>query len=262
MRPARATTERGSGEVPLLNVRGLSKVLKVNGSPFPILEDISFNVNDNEFVCIVGPSGSGKSTLLRMVAGLEKPTSGKVSFTGRTGGQGVVVSMVFQSFALFPWLTVIENVCVGLEAKNVPKDKRLKSAEKYIDIVGLNGFEDAYPKELSGGMKQRVGIARSLAVGPDLLCMDEPFSALDVLTAQGLRDELLTLWHHDEFPPSAVLMVTHNLEEAVYMADRVLIISQRPGRMVSDMAIELPRPRDRKTPEFLDWVDQVFSKIV
>ncbi len=248
--------------MPLLRASNLSKVLRVNGNPFPILEGITFDVNDNEFVCIVGPSGSGKSTLLRMVAGLEKPTGGKISFTAKNGSSDVVVSMVFQSFALFPWLTVMENVCVGLEAKNVPKEARVKTASRYIDIVGLNGFEDAYPKELSGGMKQRVGIARSLAVGPDLLCMDEPFSALDVLTAQGLRDEVLTLWHQDELPPSAVLMVTHNLEEAVYMADRVIIISQRPGRMISDMTIELPRPRDRKSPEFLDWVDQVFSKIV
>ena len=248
--------------MPLLRASNLSKVLRVNGNPFPILEGITFDVNDNEFVCIVGPSGSGKSTLLRMVAGLEKPTGGKISFTAKNGSSDVVVSMVFQSFALFPWLTVMENVCVGLEAKNVPKEARVKTASRYIDIVGLNGFEDAYPKELSGGMKQRVGIARSLAVGPDLLFMDEPFSALDVLTAQGLRDEVLTLWHQDELPPSAVLMVTHNLEEAVYMADRVIIISQRPGRMISDMTIELPRPRDRKSPEFLDWVDQVFSKIV
>ncbi len=248
--------------MPLLRASNLSKVLSVNGNPFPILEGITFDVNDNEFVCIVGPSGSGKSTLLRMVAGLEKPTGGKISFTAKNGSSDVVVSMVFQSFALFPWLTVMENVCVGLEAKNVPREERLKRASSYIDIVGLNGFEDAYPKELSGGMKQRVGIARSLAVGPDLLCMDEPFSALDVLTAQGLRDEVLTLWHKDELPPSAVLMVTHNLEEAVYMADRVIIISQRPGRMISDMTIELPRPRDRKSPEFMDWVDQVFSKIV
>ena len=248
--------------MPLLRASNLSKVLSVNGNPFPILEGITFDVNDNEFVCIVGPSGSGKSTLLRMVAGLEKPTGGKISFTAKNGSSDVVVSMVFQSFALFPWLTVMENVCVGLEAKNVPREEMMKRASSYIDIVGLNGFEDAYPKELSGGMKQRVGIARSLAVGPDLLCMDEPFSALDVLTAQGLRDEVLTLWHQDELPPSAVLMVTHNLEEAVYMADRVIIISQRPGRMISDMPIELPRPRDRKSPEFLDWVDQVFSKIV
>ena len=248
--------------MPLLRASNLSKVLSVNGNPFPILEGITFDVNDNEFVCIVGPSGSGKSTLLRMVAGLEKPTGGKISFTAKNGSSDVVVSMVFQSFALFPWLTVMENVCVGLEARNVPREERMKRASSYIDIVGLNGFEDAYPKELSGGMKQRVGIARSLAVGPDLLCMDEPFSSLDVLTAQGLRDEVLTLWHQDELPPSAVLMVTHNLEEAVYMADRVIIISQRPGRMISDMTIELPRPRDRKSPEFMDWVDQVFSKIV
>lgn len=246
----------------LLRIENISKSLQFDGAPFPILEDITFDVNENDFVCIVGPSGSGKSTLLRIVAGLDKPTSGKVTFEKRNASQDIVVSMVFQSFALFPWLTVTENVSVGLEAKNVPKEERTASARKYIDIVGLNGFEDAYPKELSGGMKQRVGIARSLAVKPDLLCMDEPFSALDVLTAQGLRDEVLTLWQHDEFPPSAVLMVTHNLEEAVYMADKVIIISQRPGRMVSEMTIDLPRPRDRKSPEFLDWVDQVFSKIV
>ena len=246
--------------MPLLSVESISKTLKVEDNPFPILEDITFDVNDNDFVCVVGPSGSGKSTLLRIIAGLEKPTAGRVNFGGKANG--VVVSMVFQSFALFPWLTVTENVCIGLEAKNVRKEERMESARKYIDIVGLNGFEDAYPKELSGGMKQRVGIARSLAVKPDLLCMDEPFSALDVLTAQGLRDEVLTLWQNNELPPSAVLMVTHNLEEAVYMADRVVILSPRPGRMVSDMTIDLPRPRDRKSPEFMDWVDQVFSKIV
>ncbi len=245
-----------------LEVRELSKSLLVDGNTFPILEDISFDVNDNEFVCIVGPSGSGKSTLLRMVAGLEKPSAGTVKFNGSAAERKVVVSMVFQSFALFPWLTVMENVCIGLEARNIPREESCGMARKYIDIVGLNGFEDAYPKELSGGMKQRVGIARSLAVKPDLLCMDEPFSALDVLTAQGLRDEVLTLWKDDEFPPSAVLMVTHNLEEAVYMADRVVIISQRPGRMVSNMHIDLPRPRERKSPEFLDWVDQIFSQIV
>jgi NitT/TauT family transport system ATP-binding protein len=170
--------------------------------------------------------------------------------------------MVFQSFALLPWLTVVENVAIGLEARNMPKKERTGIAKKYIDIVGLSGFEDAYPKELSGGMKQRVGIARSLAVEPDLLCMDEPFSALDVLTAQGLRDEVLTLWQNNELPPSAVLMVTHNLEEAVYMADRILVISPRPGRIISELSVDMPRPRDRKSPEFLDWVDQVFSKIV
>lgn len=245
----------------LLSVESLSKTLNVDGRPFPILEDVTFGVSESEFVCIVGPSGSGKSTLLRIIAGLDSPTSGNVHFTH--GGQDrIVVSMVFQSFALFPWLTVTENVCIGLEARNVPREERVRTAMKYIDIVGLNGFEDAYPKELSGGMKQRVGIARSLTVRPDLLCMDEPFSALDVLTAQGLRDELLTLWNSKELPPSAVLMVTHNLEEAVYMGDRVVIIGPRPGRIVSDMAIDLPRPRDRKSPEFIDWVDQVFSQIV
>jgi NitT/TauT family transport system ATP-binding protein len=244
----------------LLQVDNVSKRLVVKGNPFVILDSISFDIKERDFICIVGPSGSGKSTLLRIISGLERPTSGEVKFASE--GRSLVVSMVFQSFALLPWLTVVENVAIGLEARNMPKKERTGIAKKYIDIVGLSGFEDAYPKELSGGMKQRVGIARSLAVEPDLLCMDEPFSALDVLTAQGLRDEVLTLWQNNELPPSAVLMVTHNLEEAVYMADRILVISPRPGRIISELSVDMPRPRDRKSPEFLDWVDQVFSKIV
>jgi NitT/TauT family transport system ATP-binding protein len=244
----------------LLQVDKVSKRLVVKGNPFVILDSISFEIKERDFICIVGPSGSGKSTLLRIISGLEQPTSGEVRFAEMN--RKLVVSMVFQSFALLPWLTVVENVAIGLEARNMPKRERTDIAKKYIDIVGLSGFEDAYPKELSGGMKQRVGIARSLAVEPDLLCMDEPFSALDVLTAQGLRDEVITLWQNNELPPSAVLMVTHNLEEAVYMADRILVISPRPGKIIGELTVDMPRPRDRKSPEFLDWVDQVFSKIV
>ena len=251
----------GGADMALLSVRNLSKKLLINRNPFVILDNISFDIKDRDFVCIVGPSGSGKSSLLRMIAKLDVPTEGTVEF-GDGLGKNVVVSMVFQSFALFPWLTVAENVGVGLEAKNVEKEERQNIVKKYIDIVGLNGFEDAYPKELSGGMKQRVGIARSLSVDPDLLCMDEPFSALDVLTAQGLRDEVLMLWQKSDLPPSAVLMVTHNLEEAVYMADRIIVMTPRPGRISSELVVDIPRPRDRKSPEFLDFVDQVFSKIV
>ncbi len=245
----------------LLRVKNLSKKLVVKGTPFMILDNISFEVKERDFVCIVGPSGSGKSSLLRMIARLDTPTGGAVEFSEDLGKE-VVVSMIFQSFALFPWLTVTENVAIGLEAMNVAREERQRIVKRYIDIVGLNGFEDAYPKELSGGMKQRVGIARSLAVDPDLLCMDEPFSALDVLTAQGLRDEVLMLWQQSDLPPSAVLMVTHNLEEAVYMADRIIVMTPRPGKVSCEMTVDIPRPRDRKSPEFLDFVDQVFSKIV
>ncbi len=245
----------------LLRVKNLSKRLVVNRTPFVILDNVSFDVKERDFVCIVGPSGSGKSSLLRIIAKLDDPTEGNVEFSDRLG-KNVIVSMIFQSFALFPWLTVAENVGIGLEAMNVGRDERQSIVKKYIDIVGLNGFEDAYPKELSGGMKQRVGIARSLAVDPDLLCMDEPFSALDVLTAQGLRDEVLMLWQKSDIPPSAVLMVTHNLEEAVYMADRIIVMTPRPGRVSCEMVVDIPRPRNRKSPEFLDFVDQVFSKIV
>jgi len=214
-------------------------------------------------VCLVGPSGCGKSTLLRIIVGLEKPTSGAVRFQGKPlAPENPQVAMVFQSAALFPWLTVEQNVEVGLEALRVPPEPRRQRAIKYIEAVGLTGFENAYPRELSGGMRQRVGIARALAVEPLLLCMDEPFSSLDALTAQSLRDEILDLWADPDLPPEAVLMVTHSIEEAVYLADRVIVLSGRPGHIAAELEIDLPRPRNRRDPEFYGWVDDIYSLIV
>ena len=228
-----------------------------------MLDLVRFELSERDFVCVVGPSGSGKSTLLRIIVGLEKPTSGEVLFEGQPiRADNPQVAMVFQSFALFPWLTVEQNVELGLEAKGTLSEERRRIARRFIDAVGLTGFEDAFPRELSGGMKQRVGIARALAIEPLLLCMDEPFSSLDPLTAQNLRDEILQLWTNPELPPKAVLMVTHSIEEAVYMADRVIVLSNRPGRVVAELEIDLPRPRNRKEPEFFGWVDEIYSLIV
>ncbi len=248
---------------PLLNVKDVTKSYFEDGKEFKILDLIRFELAEQDFVCVVGPSGSGKSTLLRILVGLEKPTSGEVLFEGQPiRADNPQVAMVFQSFALFPWLTVTQNVELGLEAQNVPLPARQTRARKFIDAVGLTGFENAFPRELSGGMKQRVGIARALAIEPLLLCMDEPFSSLDPLTAQNLRDEILQLWSDPQLPPKAVLMVTHSIEEAVYLADRVIVLSSRPGRMVAELVIDLPRPRNRKEPEFYGWVDEIYSLIV
>ncbi len=248
---------------PILKVDRVSKSYAENGKEFHVLEDISFEVHDRDFICIVGPSGCGKSTLLREIVGLDKPTQGEILFEGQpVRAENPLISMVFQSFALFPWLTVSQNVELGLEAHKVPEPERRAKAKKYIDAVGLAGFENAYPRELSGGMKQRVGIARALVMDPTLLCMDEPFSALDALTAQNLRDEILQLWTNPELPPSAVLMVTHSIDEAVYLADHIVALSSRPGRVVKIETIDLPRPRNRKEPEFYGWVDEIYSLIV
>lgn len=248
---------------PILEVKHVSKSYFENGKEFRVVEDINFDVRERDLICIVGPSGCGKSTLLREIVGLDKPTSGEILFEGQTvRAENPRISMVFQSFALFPWLTVTENVELGQEAHKVPPEERRPKAKKYIDAVGLTGFENAYPRELSGGMKQRVGIARALVMDPVLLCMDEPFSALDALTAQNLRDEILQLWANPDLPPSAVLMVTHSIDEAVYLADRIIAMSPRPGRIVKIETIDLPRPRNRKEPEFYGWVDEIYSLIV
>ena len=245
----------------LVEIKGVSKEYGAEGKPLPIIEDITFTVSDNDFVCIVGPSGCGKSTLLRIIAGLEEPDRGEVVVRKATKPGGAMVSMVFQSFAIFPWLTVAQNIEVGMEALGVPEGERRERARRYVEAVGLDGFEDAYPRELSGGMKQRVGLARALAVDPVLLCMDEPFSALDPLTAENLREELLIIWKDPNIPPDAVVMVTHNIEEAVYMADRIIVLSNRPGRVLEDMEIDLPRPRDRKSQAFYEKIDKIYSLI-
>ncbi|MDX2256165.1 MAG: nitrate/sulfonate/bicarbonate ABC transporter ATP-binding protein [Pseudanabaenaceae cyanobacterium bins.39] len=234
--------------------------LQPNGQTISIIENINCQLQVGEIIAILGPSGSGKSTLMRMIAGLIAPSSGKVTYYGRPlMGLNPGVAIVFQNFALYPWLTVLENVELGLKAKGEPKDTRVQKSLRMIDVIGLDGFENAYPKELSGGMRQRVGFARALAVEPELLCMDEPFSALDVLTAENLRFELLDLWLERRIPTRSILIVTHGIEEAVTLADRVIVLGRNPGRIRADLPIKLPHYRDRKSPEFQSLVDQIYK---
>jgi NitT/TauT family transport system ATP-binding protein len=225
-----------------------------------VLDDLNFRLVPGEIVAVLGKSGSGKSTFLRLIAGLAEPSNGEVRYRG-TPVKGPVrgAGMVFQSFALFPWLTVLGNVELGLEAQNVPKEERRKRAEAAIDLIGLDGFESAYPKELSGGMRQRVGFARALVINPDILLLDEPFSALDVLTAETLRGDLVDLWQDRKIPTQSILMVSHNIEESVEMADRILVFSSDPGRIRAEIRVPLPRPRDWNSPGFRSIVDQVYT---
>lgn len=219
-------------------------------------------MEEHEFVSLVGPSGCGKSTLLRIIMGLIPPDTGYVMYRGeKVSGPNPQMAMVFQSFALFPWLDVTQNVELGLEALALPVTQRREKALRVIQEVGLEGFEEAYPRELSGGMKQRVGFARALALDPEILLMDEPFSSLDVLTAENLREELLKLWEDRSLAPKLVVMVTHNVEEAVYMADRVIAMTYRPGTVAKDMRIDLPRPRDRRDQALYDLVDNITALI-
>ncbi|WP_369393149.1 nitrate/sulfonate/bicarbonate ABC transporter ATP-binding protein [Streptomyces sp. CG1] len=231
-----------------------------DGRALPVLDDISFSLAEGEIVALLGKSGSGKSTLLRCVAGLIAPSAGTISYRGTPlTGANPGVAMVFQSFALLPWLTVQQNVELGLKAQGVAEDERRERALKAIDLIGLDGFESAYPKELSGGMRQRVGFARGIVVEPDALLMDEPFSALDVLTAENLRNELVGLWEGHEAPVKSILIVTHNIEEAVLLADRILVLSSNPGRIQAELKVDLPRPRDRNSPRFESIVDTVYD---
>jgi NitT/TauT family transport system ATP-binding protein len=226
----------------------------------PVLEDVSLRMKTGEIVALLGRSGSGKSTLLRLIAGLTRPTQGTVKIGGElVAGPAKEVAMVFQSFALFPWLDVLDNVEIGPRSNGVPLDETRKRALKAIDTIGLDGFESAYPKELSGGMRQRVGFARALVMQPKILLMDEPFSALDVLTAETLRTDLLDLWQEGRIAIKAILMVTHNIEEAVLMADRVLVLSSNPGRIASEIPVTLPHPRDRLDPGFRDLVEKIYA---
>jgi NitT/TauT family transport system ATP-binding protein len=226
---------------------------------FTVLDNVDVRVDAGEVVALLGRSGSGKSTLLRILAGLIPPSSGAVTSSGApVHGPNADVGMVFQSFALLPWLTVIENVELGLEARGVPRTERTKRALKAIDTVGLDGFESAYPKELSGGMKQRVGFARALVVEPKVLFMDEPFSALDVLTAENLRGEIDDLWNAGTFPAKSILIVTHNIEEAVFLADRVVVLGANPGRVRGIVNVELPRPHDRNDARFKQITEYLY----
>ncbi|MBO0837740.1 MAG: AAA-associated domain-containing protein, partial [Actinobacteria bacterium] len=257
---SRAAAARPIPVAPLISVRGLSKSFSgPGGRPLPVLDDINLDVAEGEFVALLGRSGSGKSTLLRCIAGLMAPTTGQVLFRGRElTGTNRETAMVFQTFALMPWLTVQQNVELGLEARGVPAAERTERALRAIDIVGLDGYESAFPKELSGGMRQRVGFARALVVEPAALLMDEPFSALDVLTSENLRGELLELWEGHRFPTKTIVMVTHNIEEAVLLADRILVLGTNPGRIQADMVNPLSRPRRRRTPDFDEMVDQIY----
>ena len=231
-----------------------------DGRPLPVLDGISFELSEGEIIALLGRSGSGKSTLLRCIAGLIAPTSGVVRYRGATlNGANPGVAMVFQSFALLPWLTVLQNVELGLEARGFPRAERRERAVQAIDRIGLDGFESAYPKELSGGMRQRVGFARALVVQPDALLMDEPFSALDVLTAQNLRTELLKLWAESDFPTRSMLIVTHNIEEAVILADRIFVLGTNPGRIRREVEVPFPQPRDRTSQGFQDLVDEIYG---
>jgi NitT/TauT family transport system ATP-binding protein len=231
-----------------------------DGTRIQVISPIDLVIEPGKIVALLGPSGCGKSTLLRMLSGLSQPTSGMLAWHGKPlDGQMPNVAIVFQSFALFPWLTVIENVEAPLEARGVPAVERHKRALRTLDTVGLDGFETAYPKELSGGMKQRVGFARALVVEPEVLFMDEPFSALDVLTAENLRGELLELWLNKKMPTSAIFIVTHNIEEAVMLADRVMVLGRNPARVRSDFNIRLQHPRDRKSPRFVELVDYIYK---
>jgi len=228
-------------------------------SVFTVLEQINITVDQGEVVALLGRSGSGKSTLLRIMAGLIPASSGSVRNSGAPlEGPNPDVAMVFQSFALLPWLTVLENVELGLEARGVGRVERTKRALRAIDQVGLDGFESAYPKELSGGMKQRVGFARALVVEPKVLFLDEPFSALDVLTAENLRGEIDELWNSGAFPAKSILLVTHNIEEAVLLADRVIVLSANPGRVRGEVRIDLKRPHDRMDGRFKQFVEHLY----
>ena len=247
----------------MLTLRHVYKSFADRGRAIPVLDDVTLDIPDGQLVCIVGPSGSGKSTLLRLMMGLIPLTSGSIQYNGvPLAGVNLRAAMVFQSFALLPWLTVQANVELGLRARELPEAEARQRAAFYLDKVGLDGYEEAYPGELSGGMKQRAGLARALAVEPDILFMDEPFAGLDALTSANLREEVLTLWADQALPVNTVVMVTHMIEEAVLMADRVVVLTSRPGRVAADLPVTLERPRNKRDEGFDQLVDSIFEKIV
>ncbi len=244
----------------LLELKGITQQYGRGDRRFTAVENVNLTIDEGEFVALLGPSGCGKSTLLRIITGLNQPTEGQILYRGRPlNGVNPHATIVFQTFALFPWLTVQQNVEVALKARGMPPAQRAARAIELLDMVGLDGFETAFPRELSGGMRQKVGFARAMAVEPELLCLDEAFSALDVLSAEALRGELLELWLSGSIPTRAILMVTHNIEEAVLMADRVVVMDKQPGRVIADQKITLPHPRQRKSPQFLEVLDRVYA---
>jgi NitT/TauT family transport system ATP-binding protein len=247
--------------VPIIEMIKISKSFpRPSGEPLAVLADINLSLRDGEILGLVGRSGSGKSTLLRIAAGLMGPTSGDVFYCGKPlHGPAEGIAVVFQTFALFPWLSVIENVELGLDSVGIARDEARRRSEAAIDQIGLDGFQSAYPRELSGGMRQRVGFARALVTEPSVLLMDEPFSALDILTAETLRTDFLDLWVEHQLPTKSVLLVTHNIEEAVLMCDRVLVLSSRPGRIAAEIPVPLPYPRNRLDQEFHSIVEEFYS---
>jgi NitT/TauT family transport system ATP-binding protein len=247
----------------LLEVQDVRKTFpKADGGDLLVLDGVNLRVNEGEIVGLLGRSGSGKSTLLRVIAGLANSSAGKCTYLGRlVTGPAHGIAMVFQSFAIFPWLTVFENVALGLEAMRLPKVEIRRRSLAAIDLIGLDGFESAYPRELSGGMRQRVGFARALVVHPTILLMDEPFSALDVLTAETLRTDFLDLWTEGQMPIKGVVLVTHNIEEAVLMCDRILVFGSNPGRILSEIPVTLPQPRNRLDPSFRALVERIYVEM-
>ena len=245
----------------LIKMKGVAKSFRTaDGTPCSVLENVDFTLVEGEIVALLGKSGSGKSTLLRIMAGLIPADQGTATYRGQAiYGPAAGIAMVFQSFALFPWLTVQQNVELGLEAQGVPSDEREKRADAMIELIGLAGFGGALPRELSGGMKQRVGIARGLVTGPDVLLMDEAFSALDVLTGETLRNDILEMWDGNRIPTKGILIVSHNIEEAVMMADRILILSSGPGYIRNEVKIDLPRPRNVDSTEVRALIDEVYG---
>lgn len=248
-------------DTPIIEIINVKKDFKQGDrQDLHVLDDINLRINEGEIIAILGKSGSGKSTLLRIIAGLMSPSQGTVYYRGKpVHGPVRGISMVFQNFALLPWLTVLQNVELGLEALGIDKNERRERALKAIDTIGLDGFESAFPKELSGGMRQRVGFARALVVNPDILMMDEPFSALDVLTADNLKTDLMDLWEEKKTGINSIIFVTHNIEEAVLLADRIIIFNSDPGSIRAELRSSLPHPRSDLDPRFRNQVDRVYT---
>jgi NitT/TauT family transport system ATP-binding protein len=251
-----------NGNNGLLEVRNVSRYYGKGAKRFVAVQDVNLKIYPGEFVCLLGPSGCGKSTMLRMITGLNPTSVGQVLYKGQPLiGVNPHATIVFQTFALYPWLTVLQNVEVALKARGAPEPQRREKALQLLDKVGLDGFESAYPRELSGGMRQKCGFARAMAVEPELLCLDEPFSALDVLSAEALRGELMELWLNKAIPTQAVLMVTHNIEEAVFMADRIVVMEKDPGRVLTEIKVTLHHPRHHKDTAFQALVDKVYAAV-
>jgi NitT/TauT family transport system ATP-binding protein len=244
----------------LLDIHALRQSFpRADGGEHLVLDGVELALVEGQIVGLLGRTGSGKSTLLRLIAGLAQPSGGSITYLGNpVNAPAPGIAMVFQSFALFPWLTVLENVQLGLEALGLPEPEIRKRALAAIDLIGLDGYESAYPRELSGGMRQRVGFARALVVHPNILLMDEPFSALDVLTAETLRTDFLELWGEGKLPIKGVILVTHNIEEAVLLCDRILLFSTNPGRIISEIKVDLKQPRNRLDPQFHDLVEKIY----